>query len=366
MSELTNDETKRYMRHFPLQEVGIAGQIKLKNARVLCVGAGGLGSPLLHYLTAAGVGTIGIMDHDRVDISNLQRQTLFNMTHIGINKAEAAAEILKKFNPLVNFEVYAEKLDVGNALNIIKNYNIVADCTDSAAAKYIANDACFHLKKPLVYASISQFEGLCSILCGNDYPCYRCLFPTPAPSSIIKNCADSGILGTTAGILGVIQANEVIKFILNIGNNLAGRLLCFNTLNLEIDILTTKQKNDCILCAKHTPFEIIQHIEEICMTETNTDPNQISATELKLLIENNRIFLIDVRENYEHEISNIGGVNIPLATLPHHLDQLPSQIPIVTYCQAGIRSLSALQILKNAGFINVKSLTGGMNHWGNQ
>ena len=305
-------ELLRYSRHFVLDEIGLKGQEKLKFAKVLCVGAGGLGSPLLMYLAAAGVGTLGIVDDDKIDFSNLQRQLLYGTHEVGQKKLKIAKEKLHNLNPNVNVALHPARLMDNNALEIISQYDIVADCTDNFPTRYLVNDACFHLQKPNVYASISQFDGQCSVFCAKNGPCYRCLYDAPPPAGLIPNCAEGGVLGVLPGLLGVMQANETIKLILGIGSPLIGRLLTVDTLSMVFDELEIKQNPDCRLCKHHQPFETLPRITSSCAAEAGLTVKQISAKALHQLKSKNNVFLVDVREPYEYEICNIDGYLIPL------------------------------------------------------
>ena len=300
----TAEEMQRYSRHFVLAEVGKTGQERLKKARVLCVGAGGLGSPVLLYLAAAGVGTLGIIDDDAVELSNLQRQVLYSIDDVGNSKAKTAKNKLEKLNPFINIICYKEKLTHDNALAIVQNYDVVVDGSDNFAARYVVNDACFHLKKPTVYASVYQFEGQCSVFNTEKGPCYRCLYPTP-PKNLVPNCAEAGVLGVLPGMMGTLQANEVLKLILKVGELLTGQLLVVNALELSFQKFEIKRQVDCCLCAMQQPFDSLPYHEGgSCRMKENT-LLELSVKELERWRQQNKNFLLlDVREEFEYQICN--------------------------------------------------------------
>jgi molybdopterin/thiamine biosynthesis adenylyltransferase/rhodanese-related sulfurtransferase len=370
-SFLNPEELSRYSRHLSLAEVGQEGQIRLKQARVLCIGAGGLGSPLLLYLAAAGIGTIGIIDSDTVDLSNLQRQILFNTNDIGKSKSLVAKEKLSLLNNTIQFIPYQERLIPSNAVNIISQYDIIADGSDNFETRYLVNDVCFHLRKPNVGASILQFSGQCSVFTAspND-PCYRCLYPSSPLTSAILNCAEAGVLGALPGIMGSIQATEVIKLILNIGNSLAGRLLSFDALSMRFKEFTFSTDPSCILCAEKRSLDKINYdMGAICKMNSSAENDQvsndqISPVELHQLFEKKEDFcLIDVREPHEYAVCHIGGKLIPLAQLSQQIDTLDPDKLTIVHCHAGIRGQKAIDFLKQAGFKHVKNLTGGLAAW---
>jgi len=367
MLNFTPEELLRYSRHFNLSQVGVTGQAKLKAAKVLCIGAGGLGSPLLLYLAAAGVGTIGIIDGDVVEASNLQRQILFTSQDIQRKKVVAAAEHLRQLNPHIQLVLFDELLTHDNALDIINQFDLVADGTDNFATRYLVNDACFHLKKPNVYASIFQFEGQCSIFNAQDGPCYRCLYDAPPPAGLIPNCAEGGVLGVLPGLLGTIQATEVIKYIIGAGDPLIGRLLLVNALTMQFQVLPVLRNPNCRLCTHQQAFDtLLPHHIQTCFKENQT-MDEITVKELQQLMDQKTDFqLIDVREPHEYAICNLGGKLIPLAQLPlrlDELDELDKNQLIILHCKAGGRSMQALQLLKSAGFSNVKHVLGGVLAW---
>ncbi len=349
MLSLSRDELEMYARHLSLDNVGSTGQLLLKQARVLVVGAGGLGCPVLSYLTAAGVGTIGIVDHDRVDKSNLQRQVLFSFGDVGQFKATVAARRLAQMNPFVNINPICERLSVDNALKLITNHDIIIDATDNFQAKFLINDACYFASKPLVYASINQFEGQLSVFYasgdnGEPGPNYRDLLGEPPPPHLSQNCAEAGVIGVLPGLIGCLQANEAIKLILGIGQPLIGKLLTADALSLQFSIFTLKKRRDNPLSGK-TPS--MHRLEEIRYSCELPPQDSISVGELwRRLQAGENVQLIDVREPYEREISSIGGVLIPLASLNDSITNIDLQRFTVVYCKSGKRSWTALQALK--------------------
>src|SRR6266542_855119 len=334
--ELSNDEIRRYSRHLIMPEVGLDGQKKLKAARVLAIGTGGLGSPLALYLAAAGVGTIGLVDFDVVDDSNLQRQILFGTRDVGRAKLAAAVERLREVNPNVNFVPSEERLSSENALRIFRDFDIVADGTDNFPTRYLVNDACVLTGKPNVYASIFRFEGQASVFWARKGPCYRCLYPEPPPPGLVPSCAEGGVLGILPGLLGVVQATETIKLILGTGEPLIGRLLLFDALKLQFRELRLTKDPDCPVCgANPTVTELIDY-EAFCGVgaEPAYDGPEISAEQLKAESERNpALVVVDVREPHEYEIAHIAGAKlIPLGELPNRLHELDGHAEIVTHC----------------------------------
>lgn len=341
MNALSEHEQFRYKQHIKLANISHAGQMKLKNARVLCIGAGGLGSPLLLYLAAAGVGTLGIVDNDDIQLHNLQRQILYQQQHIGQKKVAIAQQQLTALNEHVNIITYPEKLNLTNALDIISQYDIIADCSDNFTTRYLVNDACFQLNKPYVYASILEFTGQCSVFLGKSSPCFRCVFPEPSSA---MSCQDMGVLGVLPGLLGTIQATEIMKWILSLGDLLAGRLLTIDALKMQFSEYQFTKNPDCDLCAGRT-----------------ISSYEITAEELKPLLENDEILLLDVRTALERQQFHIGGVWIPLNELAYRTQELDKTKPIVAYCKSGVRSMEAVKILLAAGFASVKNLTNGLS-----
>ena len=372
---LSPDELKRYSRHLIMPEVGMEGQKKLKAAKVLCVGSGGLGSPLTLYLAAAGVGTIGIVEFDVVDYSNLQRQILHDTSKVGTPKLKSAIERLNAINPEVKIVGYETRLTSDNAMDIIKEYDVIADGTDNFPTRYLVNDACVLLGKPNVYGSIFRFEGQASVFNARLGPCYRCLYPEPPPPGLVPSCAEGGVLGILPGIIGVIQATETIKIILGKGETLAGRLLLFNALKMQFREMKLRKDDSCQICGKHPTITKLVDYEAFCgMTRGETsqieekkvdNEKEISVGELKALRDKNpKLTILDVRNPEEYEICNIeGAILIPLGELPQRLGELNKTDLIVAHCHHGMRGLKALEILKKAGFQNVKNLTGGIDAW---
>ena len=367
LPKLSHEEILRYSRHLILPDVGVEGQKKLKAARVLLVGAGGLGSPAALYLAAAGVGTLGLVDFDVVDKTNLQRQILHGTSTVGVSKLESAAARIRDLNPNVQIEPFETRLTSENALDIIREFDIVADGTDNFPTRYLVNDACVLLDKPNVYGSIFRFEGQASVFHAKRGPCYRCLYAEPPPPGLVPSCAEGGVLGVLPGIIGSIQAMETIKLILGAGEPLIGRLLLFDALKLQFRELKLEKDPDCPVCGAHpTVTELIDY-QAFCGigAEPSYDGVELSAQELHDEWQRNPdLLVIDVREPHEHEIAHIdGAVLIPLGELPDRLGELDGHREIVTHCHHGARSLKALDILKAAGFSKVRSLRGGIDAW---
>lgn len=347
---LTSEELERYNRQMLMPEFGLVGQEKLKNAKILVIGCGGLGSPILLYLTAAGVGTIGIVENDKVDISNLQRQVLYSSSAVGQAKISETVNRLSALNPLVKFNQYSTRLSAENALEIIKDYDIVIDGTDNFPTRYLVNDACVMLNKPFVYGAIHRFEGQVAVFNHHNSATYRDLFPTPPPPEQAPNCAEAGVLGVLPGIIGSMQALEAIKVITNIGEPLSGKLLVLDTLSMQSRIIRIPKMPDTPKIAQLIDYEAF------CGLKSASD---ITYEELKTL-ENYQ--LIDVREKHEYEARNIGGELMPLSELEKHLPKISRDKTVVVHCQSGIRSQKAIKILEeNYGFTNLVNLTGGIN-----
>lgn len=362
---LNHVEQAYYARQVNLPEIGEDGQLKLKQSRVLCVGAGGLGSPALIYLASAGIGTIGIVDFDQVEISNLHRQILYSIDDVGKSKAFAAKSRLIKLNPHINVIAYNEALSHENALNLIAEYDIVVDGSDNFATRYLVNDACFHLNKPFLHASISQFMGQCSLFFPPKGACYRCIYRAPLPVEFRMNCADAGVLGVLPGVMGAILANEVIKWVCSIGTSLMHKWLVFDALKMQFLELHYNKNIDCQLCCNQTTFEELakDHFSSICFHHQT-----ISSRELKDLFVSNQTFqLVDVRTYQEHSLDYIYGDKvIPLHELMERWGELdPDQLTIL-YCAQGMRSSEGVAKLQALGFKNVKSLTGGLHAWNNK
>src|SRR5437899_812626 len=364
---LSHEEILRYSRHLILPDVGVAGQRKLKAARVLLVGAGGLGSPAALYLAAAGVGTLGIVDFDVVDKTNLQRQVLHGTSSVGKPKLESASERIHDLNPNVRVETFETRLTSQNALDIMRDFDIVADGTDNFPTRYLVNDACVLLDKPNVYGSIFRFEGQASVFYARQGPCYRCLYSEPPPPGLVPSCAEGGVLGVLPGIIGSIQAMETIKLILGAGQPLIGRLVLFDALKLQFRELKLEKDPECPVCGAHpTVTELIDY-QAFCGigAEPSYDGAEITAHELRDEWQRNpALVVVDVREPHEYEIAHIdGAVLMPLGELPDRLGELDGHHEIVTHCHHGARSLKALEILKAAGFSKVRSLRGGIDAW---
>ncbi len=381
LPELTTEDLQRYSRHLILPEVGVEGQRKLKAAKVLCVGTGGLGAPLALYLAAAGIGTLGLVDFDTVDASNLQRQIIHATPDVGKLKVDSAANKLHALNPALNIVKHNAMLTSANALEILKDYDIIADGTDNFQTRYLVNDACVLLGKPNAYASIFRFEGQASVFGAPGGPCYRCLYPEPPPPGLVPSCAEGGVLGILPGLLGVVQATEVIKLILGIGEPLVGRLLLADALSMRFRELKLRRNPECPVCGDHpTVTELIDYnqfcgvagaqesVTEAAVKTGGTLPqqngiDQISVTELKRRRDaGEEPFVLDVREPWEYQIANIGGKLIPLGELDKHTAELPKGRTIVTQCKSGGRSQKAAELLKAQGF-QVENLAGGILGW---
>jgi sulfur-carrier protein adenylyltransferase/sulfurtransferase len=366
--QLSHAEVLRYSRHLLLPEVGISGQRKLKAARVLTIGAGGLGSPLSLYLAAAGVGTIGIVDFDAVDLTNLQRQIVHGTSTLGQPKLDSAEARLTDLNPNVRIEKHETRLSSHNALEIIREYDIVVDGTDNFPTRYLVNDACVLLGKPNVYGSIFRFEGQASVFFAEEGPCYRCLYSEPPPPGLVPSCAEGGVLGVLPGIIGSIQALETIKWIIGAGDSLVGRLVLFDALKLRFRELQLRKDPACPICGSNPSIRELIDYEAFCGigAEPVYAGPEITAEELsrELRLKGDNLVLIDVREPHEWEIAHIEGARlIPLGQLPERLSELDGHAEIVTHCHHGVRSMKALSILKGAGFNRVRSLAGGIDAW---
>jgi adenylyltransferase/sulfurtransferase len=361
---LTPDELRRYSRHLTLPLVGLNGQEKLRAGRVLLVGAGGLGSPAALYLAAAGVGTIGLVDFDVVDETNLQRQIIHGTRDIGRSKLESARDRLLDVNPHVHVETHDTRLTSANALEILRDYDVVVDGTDNFATRYLTNDACVLLGKPNVYGSIFRFEGQASVFATADGPCYRCLIPEPPPPGSVPSCAEGGVLGVLPGLIGTIQATETIKLLLGIGDSLAGRLLLVDALTMEFRTVRLRRDPACPACGTRTIRELIDY-DMFCGDAPLADEDSISSHELAQLLDRNAdIDLIDVREQEEWIVDHIdGAVLMPLGTIEMQKSSLDPARRIVLYCRSGMRSATAARMLRTAGFSRVASLTGGLLSW---
>ncbi|HEX4486093.1 MAG TPA: molybdopterin-synthase adenylyltransferase MoeB [Terriglobales bacterium] len=366
---LDNDEILRYSRHLIMPEVGMEGQLKLKAAKVLCIGAGGLGSPLALYLGAAGVGTIGIVDFDVVDYTNLQRQIIHTTADVGRKKLDSAADSLKAINPYLNIKRFDTRLSSENALDIFKDFDIIVDGTDNFPTRYLVNDACVLTGKPNVYGSIFRFEGQASIFGTEAGPCYRCLYPEPPPPGLVPSCAEGGVLGILPGLVGVIQATETIKLILGSGEPLIGRLLLIDALAMKFRELKLRKNPDCPACGTHPTITKLIDYNEFCgirgeEEEVDATVPELQVEELKQKLDAGEdLYILDVREPHEYQICNIGGHLIPLGDLPKRVSELDSSRDIVAHCRSGVRSAKAVNFLKQAGFKKVRNLAGGILAW---
>jgi molybdopterin/thiamine biosynthesis adenylyltransferase/rhodanese-related sulfurtransferase len=366
--ELSNDEIARYSRHLIMPEVALDGQKKLKAARVLTIGAGGLGSPLALYLAAAGVGTIGIVDFDVVDESNLQRQIIHGTSDLGRPKLESARDRIEDINPNVNVETFGEPLSSENALEIFENFDVIVDGTDNFPTRYLVNDASVLTGKPNVYGSIFRFEGQASVFYAEEGPCYRCLYPEPPPPGLVPSCAEGGVLGILPGAIGTIQATETVKLILGIGEPLIGRLLLYDALGMSFREMKLRKDPNCPVCGENpTVTELIDY-QEFCGIPQQAaqagEVPEITVQELKGRLENgNRVSVLDVREPHEYEVANIGARLIPLNELPERLVELDRDEPLAVHCKTGGRSARAVKLLRDAGFQNVYNVKGGIDAW---
>ncbi|RFU40536.1 adenylyltransferase/sulfurtransferase MoeZ [Actinomadura logoneensis] len=374
--ELTRDEVNRYSRHLIIPDVGMAGQKRLKNSRVLCVGAGGLGSPALMYLAAAGVGTLGIIDFDVVDESNLQRQVIHRQSTLGLPKAESAAATVREINPLIDVVVHNTALDRDNILDIFGQYDLIVDGTDNFATRYMVNDAAVLLGKPYVWGSIYRFDGQASVFWAEHGPCYRCLYPEPPPPGMVPSCAEGGVLGVLCASIGSIQVNEAIKLLTGIGEPLVGRLMIYDALEMSYRTVKVRKDPDCPLCGeKPTITELMEDYEAFCgaVSEEATlaaKDSTISVHDLKAMQDRGEdVFLVDVREPNEYEIVSIPGATlIPKGEFLNGsaLEKLPQDKKIVLHCKSGVRSAEALAVVKNAGFGDAVHVGGGIVAWVNQ
>ncbi len=368
---LSNEEILRYSRHLIMPEVTLEGQKKLKAARVLCVGTGGLGSPLALYLTAAGVGTLGLVDFDVVDYTNLQRQVLHHTADVGRLKIDSAIDKLTAINPFVEIKRFDTYLNSQNALDIFSGFDIIADGTDNFATRYLVNDACVLSNKPNVYASIFRFEGQASIFATEAGPCYRCLYPEPPPPGLVPSCAEGGVLGVLPGLLGVIQATEVIKLILGAGEPLIGRLVLVDALAMRFRELRVRKNPECPVCGANPTVTKLIDYNQFCgirgeesETATSAKIPEIQVEELKRRLDaQDNIFVLDVREPHEYQIVNIKGHLIPLGDLPTRVHELDSSREIVVHCKSGMRSAKAVDFLRKSGFKRVTNLAGGILAW---
>lgn len=365
---LSHEEIMRYSRHLIMPEVGLEGQQKLKAARVLCIGAGGLGSPATLYLAAAGVGAIGLVDFDVVDFSNLQRQILHGTSDVGRPKLESAAETLSDVNPGVRLETHEAALSSENALQILESYDVVIDGTDNFPTRYLVNDACVLLGKPNVYGSIFRFEGQASVFATKEGPCYRCLYAEPPPPGLVPSCAEGGVLGVLPGIIGTIQATEAIKLILGAGNPLVGRLLLFDALRMQFRELKLRRNPECPVCGDHPTIRELIDYQQFCGVGHDMEVvtgAEITAEELKAKLDAGEdVFILDVREPLEYQINRIpGSTLIPLSDLPQRVREVDGTKEIVVHCKVGPRSARAVEFLRSAGYRRVRNLQRGIVGW---
>lgn len=369
--ELSHEEILRYSRHLLIPEVGLKGQLKLKNSSALVIGTGGLGSPVALYLAAAGIGRIGLVDYDVVDSSNLQRQVIHGTSTVGKLKVESARDKLADLNPAIRIDTYNEPYTSENALRIARDYDIILDGTDNFPTRYLTNDVAVFLGKPNVYASIYRFDGQVSVFYAKDGPCYRCLFPEPPPPGLVPSCAEGGVLGVLPGTVGTIQATEALKVLLGIGEPLIGKLLLYNALDMTVDFVKLKKNPNCRVCGPNADIKELVDYEEFCGVPSHDHDDtsagaawDITAQELSERVKTNHLKLLDVREPHELEISVLpNAVNIPLGQLAERLSELDSAEDMVVFCKRGSRSARALEVLVSAGFKKVKNLKGGINAW---
>lgn len=368
--KLSNEEVARYSRHLIMPEVGMDGQLKLKAASVLCIGAGGLGSPVAMYLAAAGVGRIGIVDFDVVDYSNLQRQVIHGTPDVGRPKLDSARDRLVALNPEITVETHSLALSSSNALDILRGYDIVVDGTDNFPTRYLVNDACVILGIPNVFGSIFRFEGQASVFATKDGPCYRCLYPEPPPPGLVPSCAEGGVLGILPGVVGTIQATEAVKLIIGVGQPLINRFMIYDALQMKFRELKLRRDPDCPVCGERpTVTELIDY-DQFCgvgpAVETESDTSgDTTVDDLKTrLDQQDGLFLLDVREPQEFQICRIpGSTLIPLGDLPSRLSELEGRDDMVVHCKSGVRSAKAVKLLREAGFSKASNLRGGILAW---
>jgi adenylyltransferase/sulfurtransferase len=370
--QLSNEEIRRYSRHLILPEVGLAGQKKIKATGVLCIGAGGLGSPIAMYLAAAGIGKIGIVDFDTVDYSNLQRQILHTDADVGRPKAQSAKETIGGINPNVEVVIHNTAINSGNALDLIRPYDIVVDGTDNFPTRYLTNDACVLLKKPNVYGSIFRFEGQASVFAPHlGGPCYRCLYPEPPPPGMVPSCAEGGVLGVLPGIIGCIQTTEILKLALGKGTSMVGRLLLFNALDMKFRELKLRRDPACPICGDHPTIKELIDYDQFCgiqpaPAEPVGNPDEVTVQDMKQALDNPSlgIKVIDVREADEYEIAKVDGVPLlPLSQIESRFTELDPNTTYYIHCKVGVRSLKALNFLRQQGFKYLKSVKGGITAW---
>ena len=369
---LSNQEVERYSRHLIMPEVGMDGQLKLKAASVLCIGVGGLGSPVAMYLAAAGVGRLGLVDFDVVDYSNLQRQVIHGTPDVGRSKLESARDTLVAINPEVAIDMHETALSSSNAFDVLGDYDVVVDGTDNFPTRYLVNDACVLLRKPNVFGSIFRFEGQVSVFATEQGPCYRCLYPEPPPPGLVPSCAEGGVLGILPGVIGTIQATETVKLIIGVGEPLINRFMIYDALRMKFRELKLRRDPDCPVCGDRPTVTQLIDYEQFCgvtlVAQVLDDPSSgdnVTVEELKVFIDNNEgVFVLDVREPQEHQICSIpGSVLIPLGELPNRINELGGHEDMVVHCKSGVRSAKAVKILRNAGFKKAKNLSGGILRW---
>ena len=371
---LSNAEVARYSRHLIMPEVGMDGQLKLKAASVLCIGAGGLGSPVAMYLAAAGVGRLGIVDFDVVDYSNLQRQVIHGTPDVGRSKLDSARDTLSAINPEVRIETHEVALSSSNALDVLGGYDVIVDGTDNFPTRYLVNDACVLLGKPNAYGSIFRFEGQASVFAAKDGPCYRCLYPEPPPPGLVPSCAEGGVLGILPGVVGTIQATETVKLIMGVGEPLVGRFLVYDALRMRFRELKLRKDPDCPVCGDHPTVTGLIDYEQFCgITQAPESPASdavdraadATVEQLKARIDSrDGVFILDVREPQEHRICAIpGSTLIPLGDLPSRLHELQGRGEMIVHCKSGARSAKAVKLLREAGFAQAKNLRGGILRW---
>ena len=372
--DLSVDEVRRYSRHLIIPDVGMIGQKRLKNARVLCIGAGGLGSPALMYLAAAGVGTLGIVEFDTVDESNLQRQIIHGQSDVGRSKAESARDTVREINPYVTVNIHDVRLDSSNALELFAQYDLIVDGTDNFATRYLVNDACVLLGKPYVWGSIYRFEGQASVFAPHlGGPCYRCLYPEPPPPGMVPSCAEGGVLGVLPGIIGCIQTTEILKLALGKGTPLTGRLVLFNALDMKFRELKLRRDPACPICGDHPTIKELIDYETFCgivpEPENTGNPDEVTVQDMKQALDNPslNIKVVDVREPDEYEIAKVAGVPLlPLSELQSRFTELDPNTQYYLHCKAGVRSMKALAFLRQQGFKYVKSVKGGITAWSDE
>lgn len=364
-SDLSPAEQQRYARHLILPPVGAQGQRRLKQARVLVAGVGGLGSASALYLAAAGVGTIGLVDSDVVDLSNLQRQVLHGESTLGLPKVESAARRLRDLNPHVQIKLHHERLTADNALGIIQNYDIVIDGTDNFPARYLLNDACALVGRPLVYGSVFQFEGQVSVFGQPQGPCYRCLMPEPPPPGSVPTCAEAGVLGVLPGTIGTLQATEALKLILGVGEPLSGRLLIYDALDMTFDTIALPKRPGCPVCGENpTVTELIDY-DAFCGARHEPVPAEQTARQIKARLDAGEpLLLLDVREPFELQLSHLDGAqNIPMSEMNARWQEIPRDRPVVVFCHTGVRSVNLIEALREEGYDNLINLAGGIDAW---